>query len=76
MDVGVEELLLFLFIIFFRIHWMISFRFVSFFSLQILFRFVVFRFISLCFISFRCVSFLTLQGPQKIWKIQFKQMFY
>ena len=34
------------------------FCFVSFLSLQILFRFVVFRFVSLCFVSFRCVSFL------------------
>jgi hypothetical protein len=55
-----------------RIHWMISFRFASFLSLHILFRFVSqftdfvsfrrisFRFVSLCFVS---VSFLTLQGP-------------
>ena len=34
------------------------FCFVSFLSLQILFRFVVFRFASMCFVSFRCVSFL------------------
>jgi hypothetical protein len=51
---------------------MISFRFVSFLSLHVLFRFVSqftdfvsfrrisFRFVSLCFVS---VSFLTLQGP-------------
>ena len=37
---------------------MISFRFVSFLSLQILFRFVVFRFVSLSFVEFRCVSVL------------------
>ena len=58
--------------IFFKNHWVISFRFVLFLSLHILFRFVSqftdfvsfrrisFRFISLCFVS---VSFLTLQGP-------------
>jgi len=49
----------------FRIHCMISFRFVSQFTdfvsfRRVSFRFVVFRFVSLCFVS---VSFLTLQGP-------------
>ena len=62
----------------FRIHCMISFRFVSFLSLHILFRFVSqftdfvsFRFVSFRFVVFRfvslcfvSVSFLTLQGPK------------
>ena len=38
---------------------MISLRFVSFLSLQILFRFVVLRFISLCFVSLCFVSHFT-----------------
>ena len=35
-----------------------AYCFVSFLSLQFLFRFVVLRFVSLCFFSFRCVLFL------------------
>ena len=42
-----------IFVFFFRIHCMISFRFVSFLSLHILFRLVVFRFVvfRFCFVS-------------------------
>ena len=68
-----------IFVVFFRIHCMISFRFVSFLSLHILFRFVFqytyfvssrrvsFRFVVFRFIllCFVAVSFLTLQGPFK-----------
>jgi hypothetical protein len=48
-----------IFVVFFRIHCMISFRFVSFLSLHILFRFVFqyTYFVSSRRVSFRCVSF-------------------